>query len=111
MPENDMGSWSLGAAGGLMEATATLSFPFCDAHEINHFFCKAPTLMHLACADIFAFEYVMYSCCVLMLLVLFSLILISYSFILAEVIQMHSKEAHKKTFATCSSYLSVVGLF
>ncbi|XP_022347336.1 olfactory receptor 2T33-like [Enhydra lutris kenyoni] len=106
-----MGSWFLGAADGLMQAVATLSFPFCDAHEINHFFCEAPTLIHLACADTFAFEYVMYSCCVLMLLVPFSLILISYSFILAVVLQMHSKEACKKTFATCSSHLSVVGLF
>ncbi|VCW83864.1 unnamed protein product [Gulo gulo] len=82
-----MGSWFLGAADGLMQAAATLSFPFCDAHEINHFFCEAPTLVP------------------------FSLILISYSFILAAVLQMHSREARKKTFTTCSSHLSVVGLF
>ncbi|XP_044118224.1 olfactory receptor 2T8-like [Neovison vison] len=106
-----VGSWFLGAADGLMQAAATLSFPFCDAHEINHFFCEAPTLMRLACADTVLFEYVMYICCVLMLLVPFSLILISYSFILAAVLEKHSREAHKKAFATCSSHLCVVGLF
>uniref|UniRef100_A0A452QN06 Olfactory receptor n=1 Tax=Ursus americanus TaxID=9643 RepID=A0A452QN06_URSAM len=100
-----MGSWFLGAAA------ATMSFPFCNAHEIKHFFCEAPTLVHLACADTFVFEYVMYVCCVLMLLVPFSLILISYSLILAAVLQMRSREARKKTFATCSSHLCVVGLF
>ncbi|XP_044095141.1 olfactory receptor 2T8-like [Neovison vison] len=106
-----VGSWFLGAADGLMQAAATLSFPFCHAREINHFFCEAPTLVRLACANTLAFENVMYICCVLMLLVPFSLILISYSLIFAAVLQMHSREARKKAFATCSSHLSVVGLF
>ncbi|XP_002929183.3 LOW QUALITY PROTEIN: olfactory receptor 2T8 [Ailuropoda melanoleuca] len=106
-----VGSWFLGAADGLMQAAATLSFSFCDAHEINHFFCEAPTLLRLACADTVVFEYVMYICCVLMLLVPFSLILISYILIFAAVLQMHSREARKKAFATCSSHLCVVGLF
>ncbi|XP_025709018.1 olfactory receptor 2T33-like [Callorhinus ursinus] len=106
-----VGSWFLGAADGLMQAAASLSFPFCDAHEINHFFCEAPTLVHLACVDTVVFEYVMYICCVLMLPVPFSLILISYSLILAAVLERHSREACKKAFATCSSQLCVVGLF
>uniref|UniRef100_A0A673U2Y0 Olfactory receptor n=2 Tax=Suricata suricatta TaxID=37032 RepID=A0A673U2Y0_SURSU len=105
------GSWFLGAADGLMQAAATLRFPFCDAHEVDHFFCEAPTLLRLACADTFVFEFVMYICCVLMLLVPFSLILISYSLILAAVLQMRSREARKKAFSTCSSHLFVVGLF
>ncbi|XP_007956053.1 olfactory receptor 2T33-like [Orycteropus afer afer] len=106
-----MGSWFMGAVDGLMQAAATLSFPFCSTHEINHFFCEAPMLVRLACADTSVFENAMYICCVLMLLVPFSLILTSYSLILAAVIHMHSTEARKKAFATCSSHLAVVGLF
>ncbi|XP_057565658.1 olfactory receptor 2T12-like [Hippopotamus amphibius kiboko] len=106
-----LGSWFLGAADGLMQASTTLNFPFCSTHEIDHFFCEAPSLLRLACADTSVFEYVMYLCCVLMLLVPLSLILISYSLILAAILQMHSNEARKKAFATCSSHLSVVGLF
>ncbi|XP_057566171.1 olfactory receptor 2T8-like [Hippopotamus amphibius kiboko] len=106
-----LGSWFLGAADGLIQAAATLNFSFCSTHEIDHFFCEAPTLVHLACADTSVFEYVMYLCCVLMLLVPISLILISYSLILAAVLQMHSNEARKKAFATCSSHLSMVRLF
>uniref|UniRef100_A0A673SM06 Olfactory receptor n=1 Tax=Suricata suricatta TaxID=37032 RepID=A0A673SM06_SURSU len=102
-------SWIL--ADGLMQAAATLSFPFCDAHEVDHFFCEAPILVRLACADTSVFENVMYICCVLMLLVPFSLILTSYGLILAAVLQMRSTEARKKAFSTCSSHLSVVGLF
>ena len=46
-----LGSWFLGAADGLMQAAATLNFSFCSTHEIDHFFCEAPTLVRLACAD------------------------------------------------------------
>ncbi|XP_062951748.1 olfactory receptor 2T8-like [Cynocephalus volans] len=105
------GCWFLGAADGLMQAVVALSFPFCGVHEIDHFFCEAPMLMRLACADTSVFEYVMYICCVLMLLVPFSIILTSYSHILTAVLQMHSMEASKKAIATCSSHLAVVGLF
>ncbi|XP_036756345.2 olfactory receptor 2T33-like [Manis pentadactyla] len=105
------GSWFLGAADGLMQAAVTLSFPFCRTHEIDHFFCEAPALVRLACADTSVFEYTMYTCCVLMLLVPFSLILTSYSLILAAVLQMHSAEARRKAFSICSSHLAVVGLF
>uniref|UniRef100_A0A8D1FA46 Olfactory receptor n=1 Tax=Sus scrofa TaxID=9823 RepID=A0A8D1FA46_PIG len=106
-----LGSWFLGAADALMQAAATLTFSYCSSHEINHFFCEAPSLVRLACADTSLFESVMYICCVLMLLVPISLILISYSLILTTVLQMRSNEARKKAFATCSSHLSVVGLF
>ncbi|KAM6148422.1 olfactory receptor 2T8-like [Erethizon dorsatum] len=105
-----LGSWLLGAADGLMQATATLNFPFCNRLEIDHFFCEAPTLVRLACTDTNAFEYVMYICCVLMLLIPLLLILTSYSLILAAVLHMRSTEARKKAFATCSSHLAVVGL-
>uniref|UniRef100_A0A8D2B5B1 G-protein coupled receptors family 1 profile domain-containing protein n=1 Tax=Sciurus vulgaris TaxID=55149 RepID=A0A8D2B5B1_SCIVU len=106
-----MGSWFLGAADGLMQVIVALSFPFCSGLEIDHFFCEAPMLLRLACADTSVFEDVMYICCVLMLLVPICLILTSYSLILAAVLHMHSTEARKKAFATCSSHLAVVGLF
>ncbi|EHA98881.1 Olfactory receptor 2T12 [Heterocephalus glaber] len=106
-----MGSWFLGAADGLMQAAATLSFTYCGAHDIDHFFCEAPMLLRLACSDTSVFENVMYICCILMLLIPLSLILTSYSLILGAVLHMHSTEACKKAFATCSSHLAVVGLF
>ncbi|XP_069448811.1 olfactory receptor 2T12-like [Ovis canadensis] len=106
-----LGSWFLGAADGLMQVATTLSFPFCSAHEIDHFFCEAPMLVCLACADTSVFENVMYVCCVLMLLIPFSFILTSYGLILSAVLHLHSQEALKKAFTTCSSHLAVVALF
>lgn len=94
-----------------MQVIVALSFLFCSGCEIDHFFCEAPRLLHLACADTSVFDDVMYICCVLMLLVLIFLILTSYSLILAAVLHVCSTEARKKAFATCSSHLAVVGLF
>ena len=81
-----LGSWFLGAADGLMQAAATLSFPFCSACDSDHFFGEAPMLVCLACADTSVFEYIMYIWCVLMRLVPLSLILTSYSLILVAVL-------------------------
>ena len=53
----------------------------------------------------------MYVCCIIMLLILLSFILASYSLILAAVFHMQSTAARKKAFGTCSSHLAVVGLF
>ncbi|XP_014649942.1 PREDICTED: olfactory receptor 2T33-like [Ceratotherium simum simum] len=72
---------------------------------------QAPSLVRLACADHKLFEFFMYVCCILMLLIPLSLILASYTLILAAVLRMQSTAARKKAFATCSSHLAVVGLF
>ncbi|XP_075399390.1 olfactory receptor 2T33-like [Tenrec ecaudatus] len=106
-----IGSWLLGAVDGLMQAAITLSFPYCHSREINHFFCEAPALIRLACADTKFFESFMYVCCILMLLIPLSLIFASYSLILAAVLRMRSAAARNKAFTTCSSHLAVVGLF
>ncbi|XP_065775587.1 olfactory receptor 2T8-like [Muntiacus reevesi] len=105
------GSWLLGGVDGLMQAGATLSFPYCHPREINHFFCEAPSLVSLACTDTLIFEFFMYVCCVLMLFIPLSLILASSSLILAAVFHMQSTAARKKAFVTCSSHLAVVRLF
>ncbi|XP_004456945.2 olfactory receptor 2T33-like [Dasypus novemcinctus] len=105
------GSWFLGGVDGLLQAGTALSFPYCHSREINHFFCEAPSLVRLACADTKIFEFFMYVCCILMLLIPLSLILISYGLILSAVLCMQSTTARKKAFTTCSSHLAVVGLF
>ncbi|XP_058133848.1 olfactory receptor 2T8-like [Dasypus novemcinctus] len=104
-------SWILGAADGFLQVVATQSFPFCKTCKIDHFFCEVPMLLHLVCGDTSVFEYAMYICCVLMTLVPFSFILTSYNLILAAFLHTKSTEACKKAFTTCSSHLTVVGLF
>ncbi|XP_008819791.1 olfactory receptor 2T1 [Nannospalax galili] len=105
------GSWFGGSLDGFLLTPITMSFPFCSSREINHFFCEAPAVLKLACADTALYETVMYVCCVLMLLIPFSVVISSYGRILTTVYRMSSVEGRKKAFATCSSHMTVVTLF
>ncbi|XP_036623843.1 olfactory receptor 2T1 [Trichosurus vulpecula] len=105
------GSWFGGSLDGFLLTPITMSFPFCDSRKINHFFCEAPAVLKLACADTALYETVMYVCCVLMLLIPFSVVIASYARILTTVHRMSSAEGRKKAFATCSSHMTVVTLF
>ncbi|XP_049628678.1 olfactory receptor 2T1-like [Suncus etruscus] len=106
-----LGSWFGGSLDGFLITPITMSFPFCNSHEINHFFCEAPAVLKLACADTTLYETVMYVCCVLMLLIPFSVVIASYAQILITVYRMSSVEGRKKAFTTCSSHMTVVTLF
>uniref|UniRef100_A0A4W2IL31 Olfactory receptor 56-like n=1 Tax=Bos indicus x Bos taurus TaxID=30522 RepID=A0A4W2IL31_BOBOX len=105
------GSWLLGLVDGLIQAVFTLRFPFCGSQEIDHFFCEVPAVLKLACADTSLYETMIYVCCVLMLLLPFSVISASYLRILITVLHMRSAEGRKKAFATCSSHMAAVSIF
>ncbi|XP_049628681.1 olfactory receptor 2T1-like [Suncus etruscus] len=106
-----LSSWFGGSLDGFLLTPITMSFPFCDSHEINHFFCEAPAVLKLACADTAIDETVMYVCCILMLLIPFCVVIASYAQILITVYRMSSVEGRKKAFTTCSSHMTVVTLF
>ncbi|KAM9253843.1 olfactory receptor 2V1-like [Dugong dugon] len=105
------GSWLFGLVDGLIQAVFTLCFPYCSSQEIDHFFCEVPAVLKLACADTSLYETMIYVCCVLMLLLPFSVISASYLWILLAVLRMRSTEGRQKAFATCSSHMAVVSLF
>ncbi|XP_015362497.1 olfactory receptor 2T1-like [Marmota marmota marmota] len=105
------GSWLGGSLDGFLLTPITMSFPFCGSRDIDHFFCEAPAVLRLACADTALYETVMYACCVLMLLTPSSVVVASYARILAAVHRMSSAEGRRKAFATCSSHMIVVTLF
>ncbi|XP_051825337.1 olfactory receptor 2T7-like, partial [Antechinus flavipes] len=100
-----------GLVDGLIQAVFTLHFPYCGSNKIDHFFCDVPAVLKLACADTSLYESMIYVCCVLMLLLPFSVISASYLRILVAVLRMHSTEGRQKAFATCSSHMTVVTLF
>ena len=105
------GSWLFGLVDGLFQAIYTLSFPYCGSQEIDHFFCDIPAVLKLACADTSIYEALIYVCCILMLLLPFCVISVSYLLIFVTVLRMRSAEGRKKAFATCSSHMAVVSLF
>uniref|UniRef100_A0A8D2FK98 Olfactory receptor n=1 Tax=Theropithecus gelada TaxID=9565 RepID=A0A8D2FK98_THEGE len=104
-------AWLGGSVDGFLLTPVTMQFPFCASREINHFFCEVPALLKLSCTDTSAYETAMYVCCIMMLLIPFSVISASYTRILMTVYGMSEAEGRRKAVATCSSHMVVVGLF
>ncbi|XP_006900059.1 PREDICTED: olfactory receptor 10Q1-like [Elephantulus edwardii] len=98
-----------GSGFALSLALTTLIFllPFCQSHEINHFFCDIPAVLFLACSDTRANEIAVFLVCMLILLIPFLLILLSYGFIIAAILRIHSAEGRSKAFSTCAGHLLV----
>lgn len=86
---------------------AVFCLPFCSSHRIDHFFCDVPALLHLACTRSYTSELPLLAACVILLLLPFLLIFISYICIMAAVIRIRDSAGQGKAFSTCASHLTV----
>uniref|UniRef100_A0A8D1ED47 Olfactory receptor n=1 Tax=Sus scrofa TaxID=9823 RepID=A0A8D1ED47_PIG len=105
----------LGATCGIGGFLASLtvvylvfSLPFCSANKVNHYFCDISPVIRLACTNTDVHEFVIFICGVLVLVVPFSLICVSYVCILRTILKIPSTEGRRKAFSTCASHLTVV---
>ena len=104
-------SWILASLSAIVYTVYTMHYPFCKAREISHLLCEIPPLLKLACADTSRYELMVYVMGVTFLIPSFVAILVSYSVILLTVLHMPSSEGRQKALVTCSSHLTVVGMF
>ncbi|XP_003781121.1 olfactory receptor 10A3 [Otolemur garnettii] len=104
-------SWVSGIMVATVQTTWVFSFPFCGPNEINHLFCETPPVLDLACADTFLFEIYAFTGTILIVMVPFLLILLSYIRILLTILKMPSTTGRQKAFSTCASHLTSVTLF
>ncbi|XP_078525100.1 olfactory receptor 2D2-like [Lissotriton helveticus] len=105
------GSWILALACSISLTSVTFSLPFCRSHEIPHLFCGLPSLMKLACGDTFIAEVVNAAMSVLVMMVPLMLIVISYTFIISNILKIRSTEGRKTAASTCVSHIASVVLF
>ncbi|XP_043759300.1 olfactory receptor 2AG2-like [Cervus elaphus] len=103
-------SWVLSSLSALGHTLYTMHFPFCMS-QISHLLCEIPPLLKLACADTSRYELMVYVTGVTFLLLPLSAIVSSYTLILLTVLHMPSNEGRQKALVTCSSHLTVVGMF
>ncbi|KAM9120741.1 olfactory receptor 10A4-like [Pangshura tecta] len=104
-------SWFSGFPVATVQMTWIFSLPFCGPNQVNHFFCDAPPMLELACADTSLFEIEALRATLLFIMFPFLLILVSYMWIITTILRMPSEEGRHKAFSTCSSHLVVVTLF
>ncbi|XP_012905238.2 olfactory receptor 10A3 [Mustela putorius furo] len=106
-----MFSWVSGIMVATVQTSWVFSFPFCGPNEINHISCETPAVLELACADTFLFEIYAFTGTILIVMVPFVLILLSYIRILFAILKMPSATGRQKAFSTCASHLTSVTLF
>uniref|UniRef100_A0A8C3EZ09 Olfactory receptor n=1 Tax=Chrysemys picta bellii TaxID=8478 RepID=A0A8C3EZ09_CHRPI len=105
------GSWLSGIPVSFIQTTLVFTSLFCGPNKIDHFFCDVAPVLQLVCADTSRNEMSNITITVVFLAIPFTLILISYTCIIATVLKMSSPGSRHRAFSTCSSHLVVVTLF
>ncbi|XP_050809625.1 olfactory receptor 1019-like [Gopherus flavomarginatus] len=105
------GAYISGSVSSLIHTSLTFSLSFCGSNVINHFFCDIPPLLALSCSDTHINELLLFALCGFIQTSTFLVILISYAYVLAAILRIHSTEGRHKAFNTCTSHLIAVALF
>ncbi|KAM4702773.1 olfactory receptor 5AR1-like [Rhinophrynus dorsalis] len=104
-------SWCLGFLDTIGHAALISKLTYCASHLIDHFFCDITPLLKLSCSDTFNVELLTYIEGTLLAFTSFMLTLISYIFIISNILNMKSAESRNKAFSTCTSHLTCVIIF
>ncbi|XP_040197647.1 olfactory receptor 154-like [Rana temporaria] len=83
-------------------------FPLCGSNKINHFYCDIPPLLKLTCVYSYTRKLVVFLLSLVMGVVTFVVILMSYTSIICTILGINSTEGRSKAFSTCASHLTVV---
>ncbi|XP_069814721.1 olfactory receptor 2G3-like [Dendropsophus ebraccatus] len=104
-------SWGGGIANSIFQTILTLQLPFCGPHVINHFICEEPILLELACIDTSLNKLLIFICAIVIAVIPFFLILITYFYIISSIMKISTSSGRGKAFSTCASHVIVVTLF
>ncbi|XP_028715316.1 olfactory receptor 151-like [Peromyscus leucopus] len=102
--------YAMGLIGSTIETGLTLKLDFC-ADLISHYFCEIFPLMKLSCSTTYDVEMTVLFLAGFNIIVTSLTVLISYAFILSNILRISSTEGKSKAFSTCSSHFAAVGLF
>ncbi|KAM4024045.1 olfactory receptor 5AR1-like [Anomaloglossus baeobatrachus] len=106
-----LGPCFLGFVTPFIHTSSIFSFPFCGSHQVAHFFCDIPPLLHIACTNTFTIELYVFIVCMFGAVFPFILIFCSYVKILSSIFLISSAEGRQKALSTCSSHLVSVIIF
>ncbi|XP_061448074.1 olfactory receptor 5AP2-like [Rhineura floridana] len=105
------GSWISGFLSNTIITSLACQLSFCGPHEIEHFFCDLAPVLKLSCSNTHTVKLVTYILASMDTISPFLLTVISYIFIIINILQIQSKAMRQKAFSTCSSHLIVVTFF
>ncbi|KAM6160810.1 olfactory receptor 5AK2-like [Erethizon dorsatum] len=106
-----LGSYTTGFLNASVNTSLTFSLNFCKSNAINHFFCDVPPILALSCSGIDFNIMVLTAFVGFNLTLTVSIVIFSYTYILAAILGMSSAAGRRKAFSTCASHLTAVTIF
>ena len=103
-------AWGTGLLNSLLHTANTFSLPLCQGNAVDQFFCEIPQILKLSCSQSYHKEISLLLVSVLVLLVCFVFIVVSYVQIFRAVLRMPSEQGRHKAFSTCLPHLAVLSL-
>ncbi|XP_073402995.1 olfactory receptor 1468-like [Dendrobates tinctorius] len=103
--------WLFGFLFTLISNISTAKLNFCDGNIIDHVYCDILPLLELACSETFIVHLEIYMIGFAIVLIPTVIIVVSYTYIVLEVLRIPSSTGRHKAFSTCSSHLTVVSIF
>ncbi|XP_032724921.1 olfactory receptor 10G9 [Lontra canadensis] len=104
-------TWLSGSLHSAVQTTLTFRLPYCGPSQIQHYFCDAPPILKLACADTSVNEMVIFVNIGVVALGCFLLIVLSYVSIVWSILKIRTSEGRHRAFQTCASHCIVVLCF
>ncbi|XP_051023035.1 olfactory receptor 5AK2-like [Acomys russatus] len=106
-----LGSYTMGFLNASVNTSFTFLSNFCKSNAINHFFCDVPPILALSCSSIDLNIMVLTVFVGFNLTFTVSVVIFSYTFILAAILRMSSAAGRRKAFSTCASHMTAVTIF
>ncbi|XP_069818596.1 olfactory receptor 5G9-like [Dendropsophus ebraccatus] len=103
--------WLIGFSITLIYTTTAAKLDFCRSNIIDHVFCDLVPLIDLACSDTSIIHLETSLVGFPLFFILTITIVVSYTYIVLNILRIPSSTGRQKAFSTCSSHLIVVSIF
>nr|XP_033775742.1 olfactory receptor 5B21-like [Geotrypetes seraphini] len=101
----------IGFCTALILSILAFRLSYCRSNVINHFFCEILPIMVLSCSDTSVNGIVVVSFAGFNTITTFMAIIISYTYIISNILRIRSAEGRRKAFNTCASHFTAVLIF
>nr|XP_033817887.1 olfactory receptor 5F1-like [Geotrypetes seraphini] len=106
-----IGCWICGFVNSMVQAVSVSRLDYCGPNIVDHFFCDVTPLFKLSCSSTTLSEIVFMIVVVFAGMCPLTFILVTYIRIITAILKMRSTEGRRRTFSTCASHFTVVGLY